>query len=94
MARATRRIIIRGQVQGVGFRYTTATLAQDFALDGFVRNLPDGSVEVLTVGEPSEIDALIAAVSQAFAPNIHEIEQEPSDAPTHDLAGFTIRYDR
>jgi acylphosphatase len=42
----------RGRVQGVGFRYFTQDIAESLNLTGWVRNLPDGSVEVLAYGPP------------------------------------------
>jgi acylphosphatase len=42
--------IIRGRVQGVGFRYFAKNKAEELHLTGWVRNLPDGTVEVLAVG--------------------------------------------
>lgn len=44
------RLLLRGRVQGVGFRYFTLRLAQRFGIVGRVRNLRDGSVEVLAAG--------------------------------------------
>ena len=41
------RVIIRGRVQGVGFRYFTKARADELQIRGWVRNLPDGNVEVL-----------------------------------------------
>jgi acylphosphatase len=48
---------IIGRVQGVGFRWFTRRAAGELRLRGRVRNLPDGSVEVLVAGEPEELAA-------------------------------------
>jgi acylphosphatase len=53
------RIVIRGVVQGVGFRYHTQEEARALRLTGFVRNRQDSSVEVEAEGDPQVIDALI-----------------------------------
>ena len=44
------QVIFSGRVQGVGFRYTVCRIAQPFDVTGYVRNLPDGNVEVVAEG--------------------------------------------
>ena len=51
----TKRVIFEGRVQGVGFRYTTKDLARGYDVIGTVRNLPDGSVELIVSGENEEL---------------------------------------
>ncbi|HXH20665.1 MAG TPA: acylphosphatase [Dehalococcoidia bacterium] len=53
---------IKGRVQGVGFRFFVERQANALGLSGWVRNLPDGSVEVLAEGEPAKLDRLLADV--------------------------------
>lgn len=53
------KIILRGVVQGVGFRYWCHKKAQEFPLVGYVANLPDGSVEVVVEGERGIIEEFI-----------------------------------
>lgn len=55
-----KRFRIYGHVQGVGFRYFTWQYALKIGVMGFVRNLADGSVEVVAVGSESQIEALDA----------------------------------
>jgi acylphosphatase len=55
-------MIVRGLVQGVGFRWFVARHAQALGLHGFVRNLPDGNVEVEAVGERGLIEELLRHV--------------------------------
>lgn len=50
--------VVRGLVQGVSFRYYTRLRAQEFNLRGWVRNLPDGTVEVLAEGSQAQLDQL------------------------------------
>ncbi|MCP6756205.1 acylphosphatase, partial [Klebsiella pneumoniae] len=51
------RIWVSGRVQGVGFRWFTRKAAQEVGgLDGQVRNLPDGRVEVEVAGEPERVE--------------------------------------
>ena len=56
----SRRISIRGRVQGVGFRYALADEARARDLGGWVRNRRDGTVEALIIGPDGDVDALIA----------------------------------
>jgi acylphosphatase len=56
--------VISGRVQGVGFRYFTARRARRLGLAGFVRNLPDGRVEVEALGDPGVLQEFVAALRQ------------------------------
>ena len=51
-----------GRVQGVGFRYATRRLAQEYDVSGSVRNLPDGRVELVVAGDSDEVEAFLSAV--------------------------------
>jgi len=53
-----RRFVVRGRVQGVGFRYFVLSRARLLGLQGWVRNLPDGTVEARAWGEEGALDAL------------------------------------
>lgn len=54
------RVIVRGRVQGVAFRYATQAKANEFGVDGTVRNLPDGTVEVVARGEAGRLEPFLA----------------------------------
>lgn len=86
-----KRVIFEGRVQGVGFRYTVKDLARGFDVCGWVRNLPDGSVELQAMGEADELDAFIREIAEEspVARNIknHYIEKIP---PLQGCAGFRI----
>jgi acylphosphatase len=58
---AIRHVVIRGRVQGVGFRAWTETAALERGIQGWVRNRRDGAVEALFVGEPDAVEAMVAA---------------------------------
>jgi acylphosphatase len=84
-----KRVHYFGRVQGVGFRYTAHRLAQGFAVAGHVRNLPDGSVEIVAEGEADQVDGFLAAVRRRMAGYI-ERDTIIDDTPTG-VQGFHIR---
>lgn len=83
-----KRVLYSGQVQGVGFRYTTLRLAQGLAVAGFVRNLPDGRVELLAEGQETQVEALLRRVSHAMAGNV--ADAEVTDVSPQGHSGFQI----
>lgn len=66
-------VIIKGRVQGVGFRRKTQQIGQVLFLEGFVRNLPDGSVEIYAEGKKDILIQFIDEVRGAFRFHIEEI---------------------
>ena len=54
---------IRGRVQGVGFRWYVMEIARELGLSGWVRNRPDGIVELAAAGNPAALAKLEAAVA-------------------------------
>jgi len=73
----TVRIIVTGRVQGVGFRYFTVRCANDLGLCGWVRNLPDGSVETAIQGQGEKIEEMIGLLKQGpGAANVSGLEIE------------------
>ena len=65
MADVRKRIIFRGRVQGVGFRYTAKYLAQSLGLTGWVANNWDGSVTLEAQGERAALDALVPLIERS-----------------------------
>ena len=63
-------IYYSGIVQGVGFRYTVQRYARDLKLTGWVRNLNDGRVEILTQGPEATIQKFLDAVDRHFEGSI------------------------
>lgn len=57
--RRTVEVTVEGRVQGVGFRAWTVRTARQLSLDGWVRNMPDGSVEALLSGPPAAVDEML-----------------------------------
>jgi acylphosphatase len=56
--------LVKGRVQGVGFRWFVHREAAEIGLRGWVRNTDDGNVEVLAAGEPDQLKDLIKALGQ------------------------------
>ena len=67
-------ILFKGTVQGVGFRYTTLSFAQGLSLTGWVKNLPDGSVEAFVEGPRENIQELIDKLQERFSIRDTKIE--------------------
>jgi acylphosphatase len=83
MSDKAKNIIFTGQVQGVGFRFTAFNIANRFHLSGMVRNLPQGSVEMLVQGDPDNIGLCINEIMNSFQgyikdAKINEIPVNPS----------------
>ena len=78
-----------GNVQGVGFRYTTRSIAGGFNVTGYVRNLRNGSVELVTEGETEEIERFLETLRDRMSGYIHWEEMTESPA-TGTCAEFEI----
>ena len=84
-------ILVRGYVQGVSFRWYTKQLAATLGLKGWVRNLQDGSVEVMAEGEHSLLAELAAWAQEGPSEaDVSGVSVEYTDA-TGEFGGFTIR---
>jgi acylphosphatase len=60
-----RQVFYEGRVQGVGFRYTCKYLARGYEVTGWVRNLPDGRVELQCSGELHEVEGFLEAIAES-----------------------------
>jgi acylphosphatase len=67
-------------------------LARGFDVSGYVRNLPNGRVELLIEGEPGELDRFIAAIQNEMGGFIREIVTEHETGGEPPLHNFTVRY--
>jgi acylphosphatase len=77
-----KRVVIRGRVQGVGYRDWLVANAERQGLAGWVRNLPDGTVEALIYGEPDAVEELLRACRRGpRAAAVAEIEEALADPP-------------
>ena len=89
--RIRRRVIVRGRVQGVFFRSSTEQEASRAGIDGWVRNLRDGSVEAVFEGEPARVEALLAWVRRGPGASDVQSVQLHEESPEGEL-GFRVRY--
>lgn len=90
MSDMTEQILFSGQVQGVGFRWTTERIASRLALRGFVRNLPDGRVEAVVAGSATNIQQLIEKLQEQFGSGITGIQRQTLEH-ANEFTGFMIR---
>mgnify|MGYP003466878233 CR=1 FL=1 len=89
--RLTRRFLVTGRVQGVGFRWFVVECARREGLAGHVRNLPDGGVEAVADGDLEGLTRFEAALWRG--PSRARVEDVVSDdlEPLGLAGGFTIR---
>jgi acylphosphatase len=84
-------LLIKGRVQGVGFRANARRKAAEYGLKGWVRNLQNGDVELIAEGEETLVDRLIEwcyhGPSGAY---VRDVKVEKTDA-TGEFWGFTIK---
>jgi acylphosphatase len=81
-----------GRVQGVGFRYMVREIACGYEVTGFVRNLPDGRVEMVAEGGESELQAFAEAIRTSQLAS-HIRNEDASWTPgTGQFKGFEISY--
>jgi acylphosphatase len=80
-----------GNVQGVGFRFTTRSIAQRFAVIGYVRNLSDGRVHLVAEGAKPEIDAFLKDVRERFSDHLRDEKIDVGPA-TGEFRSFEIQH--
>jgi acylphosphatase len=90
MASARRRVVVRGNVQGVFFRDSTEKEASSQGVAGWVRNRDDGAVEAVFEGDADAVDAMVSwcrsGPSRADVDDVEVSEEEPEG-----LDGFEVR---
>lgn len=87
-----RRFIVKGRVQGVGFRGFVIRSAERNGLLGWTRNLPDGRVEVMAQGEPAAIASLAADLGRGPRAARVDAVESIEDEPDTNLSDFSVRY--
>lgn len=91
MSSNTRReVYYSGNVQGVGFRYTTRSIAHGFDVTGYVENLPDGRVHLEVEGSSDAVRGFLAHVAAEMAANIRSMQDTELPA-TGEFTSFGVR---
>lgn len=85
-----RRLVIRGRVQGVGYRYALTATAESCGVTGWVRNQRDGTVEAFVQGEPAAVESVIAWCRRG-PPVARVTDVEVRDTDVAPQAGFVQR---
>ena len=88
--RMARRYVVRGRVQGVGYRYFARDRALELGVSGWVRNRDDGTVEAVACGTAEQLDAFSGYLHQG--PRFGEVRGvEQQEAALLQSDGFSIR---
>lgn len=86
-----RKYVVRGRVQGVGFRYFVLQAANSIGVRGYVRNLDDGNVEVYAIGSKDQLSNLAGFLWKG--PRYADVRGvEEIDASVEKCAGFDVRH--
>ena len=81
-----------GRVQGIGFRYTAEKLAHNLGLVGYVKNLPNNSVELVCEGSKESIERLFEQIKKSSL-GTHITKMNCSwESPTHEFKEFRIEF--
>jgi acylphosphatase len=84
-------IYYSGRVQGVGFRFTAERVAQQLGLTGWVRNLPDGRVEIVCEGKEEELYLFLNKIKRVMGGYIAKEDIDWMEA-TNEFEGFSIQF--
>ena len=84
-------VLFEGRVQGVGFRYTVQNLALQYDVKGYVRNLPDGRVELTMEGPDGDLGCLVSDIRQKMCCYIRNVNVR-DEQPTGEFQGFRIKH--
>ena len=87
--RVRRRVVVRGEVQGVFFRDSTRSAAERRGVAGWVANRDDGTVEAAFEGEPGAVDALVE-FCRSGPPRARVADVEVSEEEPRGESGFRV----
>ena len=85
------RVIFSGRVQGVGFRHATRMQARSYRVYGHVRNLEDGTVELVIEGDRKEVNRFVVSIQERMAGVIKETDITIKVA-SGEFADFKVLY--
>lgn len=83
-------VFFSGQVQGVGFRFTSRRFAQELKISGWVQNLEDGRVEMYAEGTKEAVYELLNRLDLKFEISGQDVSEEPAHLSDDE---FVIRHD-
>jgi acylphosphatase len=89
MSSICRHVLVSGRVQGVGFRWYARERAEQLGLAGWVRNLPDGRVELLLEGREGAVEAMLVWLERgppaAHVRSVEVVERTPGGLKAFDV---------
>jgi acylphosphatase len=85
-----KQVLYSGRVQGVGFRFTARQIAAGYEVNGWVKNLPDGRVELQATGEAEELEAFLAEILESNLGSLIKEHEARTIPPLTGQRGFTI----
>ncbi len=85
-----RHVFYEGRVQGVGFRATVKHIARGYEVVGWVKNLPDGRVELQASGDTDEVEAFLEAIAESELKSHIKKMDTSVIPPLTDARGFEI----
>jgi acylphosphatase len=80
-----------GRVQGVGFRFTAENIAESLKINGWVKNLDDGRVEVVAEGQEKNLENFLEQLKTEFVSYIKDVDVDWQE-PVEGLKGFGIKF--
>jgi acylphosphatase len=92
MARSRVKVIVKGIVQGVNFRYYTQRQAAKYNINGWVKNLPDGSVAAVFEGEEHDVAAMVQWCRRGpSSAQVTELIEQPEE-DRGEFSSFSVKY--
>jgi acylphosphatase len=86
------KAILKGRVQGVGFRYFTVKEAERLGLKGYVKNLPGGEVEIVAQGDKDSLKKLVSRVKEGPSAAVVKDVNTNYRPLQREYAGFNVKY--